>query len=104
MSPIGMKVSADFLGNWACPLVISLVNHHQSLNREGRWGTTDDFATSFLHFSLHFHFLSSSRINSKHQLTNELANYSQIINLKDLVEITLVFIKKKSLLVNGYRS
>ena len=24
---------------------------HQSLNREGRWGTTDDFATSFLHFS-----------------------------------------------------
>ena len=26
--------------------------HHQSLNREGRWGTTDDFATSFLHFSV----------------------------------------------------
>ena len=26
--------------------------HHQSLNHEGRWGTTDDFATSFLHFSL----------------------------------------------------
>ena len=25
---------------------------HLSLNREGRWGTTDDFATSFLHFSL----------------------------------------------------
>ena len=25
---------------------------HQSLNLEGRWGTTDDFATSFLHFSL----------------------------------------------------
>ena len=24
--------------------------HHQSLNSEGRWGTTDDFATSFLHF------------------------------------------------------
>ena len=23
-------------------------HHHQSLNREGRWGTTDDFATSFL--------------------------------------------------------
>ena len=23
---------------------------HQSLNREGRWGTIDDFATSFLHF------------------------------------------------------
>ena len=28
-------------------------HHHQiSLNREGRWGITDDFATSFLHFSL----------------------------------------------------
>ena len=27
-------------------------HHHQSLNFEGRWGTTDDFATSFLHFSL----------------------------------------------------
>ena len=27
-------------------------HHHQSLNREGRWGTTDDFATTFLHFSL----------------------------------------------------
>ena len=24
----------------------------QFLNREGRWGATDDFATSFLHFSL----------------------------------------------------
>ena len=27
-------------------------HHHQFLNREGRWGTTDDFATSFLHSSL----------------------------------------------------
>ena len=26
-------------------------HHQQSLNREGLWGTTDDFATSFLHFS-----------------------------------------------------
>ena len=25
-------------------------HHRQSLNREGRWGTTDDFATSYLHF------------------------------------------------------
>ena len=25
-------------------------HHHQSLNRKGHWGTTDDFATSFLHF------------------------------------------------------
>ena len=27
-------------------------HHHPSLNREGRLGTTDDLATSFLHFSL----------------------------------------------------
>ena len=27
-------------------------HHHQFLNCEGRWGTTDDFATSFLHFSM----------------------------------------------------
>ena len=29
-------------------------HHHQSLNRKGCWGTTDDFATSFLHFPLFF--------------------------------------------------
>ena len=27
-------------------------HYHQSLNREGCWGTKDDFATSFLHISL----------------------------------------------------
>ena len=27
-------------------------HHHLSFNREGRWGTTDDFSTSFLHFSM----------------------------------------------------
>ena len=27
-------------------------HQHQSLNRESRWDTTDDFTTSFLHFSL----------------------------------------------------
>ena len=27
-------------------------HHHQSLNCEGHWGTADDFATSFFHFSL----------------------------------------------------
>ena len=25
-------------------------HHHLSFNSEGRWGTTDDFTTSFLHF------------------------------------------------------
>ena len=32
------------------PMVYTHHHHHQSLNREGRWGITDDFATSFLHF------------------------------------------------------
>ena len=27
-------------------------HHHQSLNHMGHWGTKDNFATSFLHFSL----------------------------------------------------
>ena len=30
----------------------SHLSSHLSLNLEGRWGTADDFATSFLHFSL----------------------------------------------------
>ena len=29
-----------------------IIIKHQSLNREGCWGATDDFTTSFLHFSL----------------------------------------------------
>ena len=28
------------------------ISSHLSLNHEGRWGTTDDFAISFLHFPL----------------------------------------------------
>ena len=40
----------------ACSVqTLSQIAHHhqcQSLNCEGRWGTTDDFATSFIHFSL----------------------------------------------------
>ena len=45
-------------GYWSIPIrdcqkqVQQSHHHHQSLNRKGRWGTTDDFATSFLHFSL----------------------------------------------------
>ena len=30
----------------------SLISHHLSLNCKGGWDTTDEFATSFLHFSL----------------------------------------------------
>ena len=37
---------------WDAIASISIHHHHQSLNPEGRWGTTNDFATSFLHFSL----------------------------------------------------
>ena len=42
---------------WCCSVVVNFffpaVDHHhprQCLNREGRWDTTDNFATSFLHF------------------------------------------------------
>ena len=31
-----------------------IISSHLSLDREGHWGTTDDFATSILHFSLFF--------------------------------------------------
>ena len=37
------------LGSSPSPLTFTL---HQFLNRWSRWGTTDDFTTSFLHFSL----------------------------------------------------
>ena len=44
------------------PMQLSLLHHHHhlSLNREGRWSTTDNFATSFLHFfhSLLIHMLT----------------------------------------------
>ena len=33
-------------------IITITIHHHQSFNREGRLGTTDDFATNFLHFSL----------------------------------------------------
>ena len=33
-------------------IITIIIIIYLSLNREGRWGTTDDFATSFLHFSL----------------------------------------------------
>ena len=33
---------------------ICLISSHLSLNHNGCWGTTDDFTTSFLHFSLFF--------------------------------------------------
>ena len=39
----------DTLANF---LEISSLSSHLSLNCEGCWGTTDDFTTSFLHFSL----------------------------------------------------
>ena len=35
-----------------CRTTASLISSYLSLNCEGRWGTTDVFATSFLHFSL----------------------------------------------------
>ena len=40
---VNIKLSAMFS---------SLHHHHLSLNREGCWGATNDFETSFIHFSL----------------------------------------------------
>ena len=49
-------------------------HHHQSLSREGRWGTTDDFATSFLHFSL-FSTALWDLPNSRHVHSLTLSSY-----------------------------
>ena len=32
--------------------LVIIIHHRLSLNREGRWGSTDDFTTSYLRFSL----------------------------------------------------
>ena len=40
------------VGDSGTPVCRSISSSHLSLNREGRWGATDDFVTSFLHFSL----------------------------------------------------
>ena len=42
--PSAFLVLSDFSSN--------LISSHLSLNTEDRWGTTDDFATSFLYFPL----------------------------------------------------
>ena len=58
--PYALKANGDRYGlisrrqGMLAPASDHRVNHQQqqqSLNREGRWGTTDDFTTSFLHFS-----------------------------------------------------
>ena len=49
---LGTKIAQPGFG----PVYHHHHHHHLSLNREGRWGTTDDFATSFLQFSLFSHF------------------------------------------------
>ena len=40
------------LVNWRTCMLPTHHHQHLFLKREGRWGTTDDFATSFLHLSL----------------------------------------------------
>ena len=54
-------------------------HHHLSLNREGRLGTTDDFATSSLHFPLFstdFWDLANSRPVHSLMLSSNLFLYS----------------------------
>ena len=54
-------------------------HHHQSFHRQGRWGTTDDFATSFLHFfslfSTTFRDLPNSRPVHSLMLSSHLFPY-----------------------------
>ena len=55
MMPSSAWHTTQWLTSWPVVPSVTLVSHHHhhhSLNHEGRWGTTDDFATSFLHFSL----------------------------------------------------
>ena len=50
-------------------------HHHLSLSHKGRWGTTDDFTTSFLHFSLFstaFRDLANSRLVHSLMLSSHL--------------------------------
>ena len=56
--PLELRVKQNHYIFWVSTYILYALkylqthyHHHQSLNREGRWGTTDDFATSFLHFS-----------------------------------------------------
>ena len=50
------KTCQLLMSSWVDLHVVGMLqshhHHHQSRNREGRWGTTDNFATGFLHFSL----------------------------------------------------
>ena len=45
-----LKQLAIFIFRGAIPKIH--YHHHLSLNREGHWGTADDFTTSLLHFPL----------------------------------------------------
>ena len=46
------KYGTPFEAEISCAQTQDAESSHLSLNRDGRWGTTDDFATSVLHFSL----------------------------------------------------
>ena len=52
----GMLACAQWtvmMWKWKATLCLSVYHHHHlSLNREGHWGTTDDFAISLLHFPI----------------------------------------------------
>ena len=49
---VGLEGEVDFHPGFHCSGGVLVISSHLSLNHEGRWGTTDDFATSFLHFFL----------------------------------------------------
>ena len=72
-------------------------HHHSSFNQEGCWGTTDDFATSFLHIYVQVNLSSKTTPPLKPQaekiIAEEQAGFSagkstteQIFNLRILCE------------------
>ena len=65
------------------------MHHHQSLNREGHWGTTDDFATSFLHSSL-FSTALWDLLNSRPVHSLMLSGW--IVNSQKFTQIIIIII------------
>ena len=67
------------------------LSSHLSLNREGRWGTTDDFATSFLHFPLlSTHDSLSESTTKKLPLTPPPKKKKNVKNLQDLQQAAVM--------------
>ena len=81
-------------------IIIILLHHHHhlSFNREGCWGTTDDFATSFLHlllFSTALSDLANSRPVHSLMLSSHLFPCLPCLFLPFTVPCKMVFARSK---------